>query len=76
MSHDARHGIGTWDSSFGRKTGTDKPSILIVDDEPQLVTALGDALDDKYIVIGETSAERALSILESNKDIQVKECPA
>lgn len=71
MLHDAKHGIGTWGSAFGRKTGTDKPAILIVDDEPQLVTALGDALDDKYTVIGETSAERALSILESNKDIRV-----
>jgi PAS domain S-box-containing protein len=71
MLHESKHGMGTWGSAFGRNTGASKSTILVVDDEPQLVTALSDALDDKYIVIGATSAERALTILESNKDIQV-----
>jgi two-component system cell cycle sensor histidine kinase PleC len=50
---------------------TGKPAVLIVDDEPQLVTAIGDALDEQYRVVGETSPRNALEILRSDPGIHV-----
>lgn len=50
---------------------TEKPAILIVDDEPQLVTAMTDALEEHYCVVGETSPQNALQILRDNREIQV-----
>jgi response regulator RpfG family c-di-GMP phosphodiesterase len=49
----------------------EQPSILIVDDEPQVTTALADVLEDRYKVITKTSPEAALNILESDKRISV-----
>jgi two-component system cell cycle sensor histidine kinase PleC len=49
----------------------EKPAILIVDDEPQLVTAMTDALDEHYDVMGETSPVDALKILRGNREIHV-----
>ncbi len=47
------------------------PSILIVDDEPQVATALADVLEGCYRVLTETSPAVALELLESDKRISV-----
>jgi two-component system, cell cycle sensor histidine kinase PleC len=49
----------------------DRSAVLIVDDEPQLVTAMTDALDEQYRVVGQTSPQNALDILKEDPDIQV-----
>jgi PAS domain S-box-containing protein len=57
--------------AFGAGVATEKPAILIVDDEPQIVTAMTDALDEQYRVVGETSPQNALEILRKDHEIQV-----
>jgi two-component system cell cycle sensor histidine kinase PleC len=48
-----------------------KAAVLVVDDEPQLITAVADALEDKYRVLGETSPQSALEILKADAGIHV-----
>jgi response regulator RpfG family c-di-GMP phosphodiesterase len=50
---------------------TQKAAVLVVDDEPQLITAIADVLEDKYQVLGETSPQSALETLRANTGIQV-----
>jgi PAS domain S-box-containing protein len=49
----------------------EKPSVLIVDDEPQVATALADVLEDLCSVLMETTPKAALKLLEANKTISV-----
>jgi two-component system cell cycle sensor histidine kinase PleC len=53
------------------RAATEKPAILIVDDEPQLIEAMTDVLDERFQVFGETSPQNALDVLSANHDIQV-----
>ena len=48
-----------------------RPGVLIVDDEPQVATALADMLEDRYRVVTETSPEAGLNVLEGDKGIAV-----
>ncbi|MGQ3070129.1 MAG: response regulator [Ferrovibrionaceae bacterium] len=48
-----------------------KPLLLAVDDEPDILTALGDLLDDRFRLIVTTSPEEALSIAGREPDIAV-----
>ena len=50
---------------------TERPAVLIVDDEPQLVTAMTDLLDEDYRVVGTTSPQSALNVLREDPGIQV-----
>jgi PAS domain S-box-containing protein len=45
----------------------ERPSVLIVDDEPQIATALADILEDIYTVVIETSPSIALQRLQAEK---------
>lgn len=56
-------GVAIWPS--------ETPAVLIVDDEPQLITAMTDVLDEQYRVIGETSPRNALEILKADPAIHV-----
>ncbi|HEY7646173.1 MAG TPA: ATP-binding protein [Hyphomicrobiales bacterium] len=71
MSLDSCEALSDQDLAFIGQDVMERPAILIVDDEPQLVTAMTDALDEQYRVVGETSPQKALDILEKNHDIQV-----
>ena len=68
MLHKPDEAFGDQRLAFG-EWGVEKPAVLIVDDEPQLVTAMTDALDEQYRVIGETSPLRALEILKQDPGI-------
>ncbi|HYQ46782.1 MAG TPA: PAS domain-containing protein [Polyangiaceae bacterium] len=48
-----------------------KERVLLVDDEPQILTALEDLLGDDYTVFKSSSPESALSLVEQNRDIAV-----
>jgi two-component system cell cycle sensor histidine kinase/response regulator CckA len=48
-----------------------KERVLLVDDEPQILTALEDLLGDDYTVFTSSSPESALSVVEQNRDIAV-----
>jgi two-component system cell cycle sensor histidine kinase/response regulator CckA len=49
----------------------EKSRILLVDDEPQVLTALEDLLGDDYIVYKSTSAHGALEMVAEQQDIAV-----
>jgi PAS domain S-box-containing protein len=49
----------------------EKRVVLIVDDEPQVVAALSDALEEEYRVVTAPSPEAALAILKADKAISV-----
>ncbi len=46
-------------------------TLLVVDDEPQVLTALKDQLEDEYTVFAQTSAASALEFLKSEPGIAV-----
>src|SRR5688572_3498040 len=71
MSLKSEEALGDQHLAFGDWAAVEKPVVLIVDDEPQLVTAMTDALDEQYRVVGETSPQSALETLRQNPDIQV-----
>ncbi|HKQ71601.1 MAG TPA: response regulator [Polyangiaceae bacterium] len=48
-----------------------KDRILLVDDEPQVLVALEDLFCEKFVVFKSDSAEAALALLESERDIAV-----
>ncbi|MCA9597494.1 MAG: response regulator [Myxococcales bacterium] len=48
-----------------------KPSVLIVDDEPQVLIALEDVLSDEYTVLVADSGARALELLCAQRDVAV-----
>jgi len=48
-----------------------KERVLLVDDEPQILTALEDLLGDDYTIFKSSNPETALSVVEQNRDIAV-----
>ena len=48
-----------------------KERVLLVDDEPQILTALEDLLGDDYTIFKSDSPEHALDLVEQNSDIAV-----
>ncbi|HEY6723623.1 MAG TPA: EAL domain-containing protein [Polyangiaceae bacterium] len=48
-----------------------KPSILVVDDEPQVLVALEDMLSDHFVVHTANSPERALELASARREIAV-----
>ena len=48
-----------------------KQRVLLVDDEPQILMALEDLLGDSYTIFKSESPERALSLVEQDKEIAV-----
>jgi two-component system, cell cycle sensor histidine kinase and response regulator CckA len=48
-----------------------KERVLLVDDEPQILTALEDLLGDNYTIFKSESPEAALHLVEENRDIAV-----
>ncbi len=48
-----------------------KPLLLAVDDEPDILTALGDLFDDRFRLVTTTSSEEALAIAAREPDIAV-----
>lgn len=50
---------------------TPPAGVLIVDDEPQVITALKDLLEDNYNVFGRNSGSAALSFLEGRPDVSL-----
>jgi PAS domain S-box-containing protein len=48
-----------------------KERVLLVDDEPQILTALEDLLGDDYTIFKSSNPESALSLVEQNRDIAV-----
>ncbi|MDE1146515.1 MAG: EAL domain-containing protein [Azospirillaceae bacterium] len=48
---------------------TDAKTILVVDDEPQVLAAMEDLFDDEYRVLLQTSPEAALKLVEEEADI-------
>lgn len=49
----------------------EKRVVLIVDDEPQVVAAISDALEDDYRIVTAPSPEAALAILKTDRGISV-----
>jgi PAS domain S-box-containing protein len=45
--------------------------VLLVDDEPQILVALEDVLSEKFVVFKAESGERALNVLERERNIAV-----
>lgn len=48
-----------------------RETILVVDDEPQVLVALEDLLSDEFLVLKSESAERALRLVEDDPNIAV-----
>ncbi|HWZ88573.1 MAG TPA: diguanylate cyclase, partial [Polyangiaceae bacterium] len=48
-----------------------RETILVVDDEPQVLVALEDLLSDEFVVLKSESAERALHVVQEQPDIAV-----
>ena len=71
MSLETHGASGDQRPALSDREPRENPAVLIVDDEPQLITALTDVLDEQYQVIGETSPVRALDILKKEPGIQV-----
>ncbi len=46
-----------------------KQQVLLVDDEPQMLVALEDLLSDQFSVLKADSGERALALLERERDV-------
>jgi len=53
------------------REGRAKERVLLVDDEPQVLIALEDVLHDEFVVLKAESAERALRVVENERDIAV-----
>jgi diguanylate cyclase (GGDEF)-like protein/PAS domain S-box-containing protein len=45
--------------------------VLVVDDEPQVLSAIADTLEDEYLVVLQTSPEGALRVVENEPDLSV-----
>jgi diguanylate cyclase (GGDEF)-like protein/PAS domain S-box-containing protein len=58
------------DHSDERKTAP-PPRVLVVDDEPQVLVALQDLLEDEFQVTATDKPERALRIVEEDQDLAV-----
>ena len=49
----------------------DRPVVLIVDDEPEILTALNDSLGEEFDVIEASSGRQALDLLVQKNDVAV-----
>lgn len=47
------------------------PLLLLVDDEPEILVALGDLLEDRYRILSTASPVEALELVRTNPDIAV-----
>ncbi|GAA4485570.1 response regulator [Gluconacetobacter asukensis] len=50
---------------------TDRPVVLLVDDEPEILVALTDLLEDSFTILSTTSPVEALDILARRRDVDV-----
>ncbi|WP_041249530.1 response regulator [Gluconacetobacter diazotrophicus] len=50
---------------------TDRPVVLLVDDEPEILVALADLLEDSFTILSTTSPVEALEILAGRSDVDV-----
>ncbi|HEX6273579.1 MAG TPA: EAL domain-containing protein [Polyangiaceae bacterium] len=50
---------------------TERARVLLVDDEPQMLVALEDLLEDEFVVLKSDSAEQALNVAQAERDIAV-----
>ncbi|MBB2200308.1 response regulator [Gluconacetobacter tumulisoli] len=50
---------------------TDRPVVLLVDDEPEILVALTDLLEDAFTILSTTSPVEALDILARRRDVDV-----
>lgn len=48
-----------------------KPVVLVVDDEPEILVALTDLLEETYTVLSASSGEHGLKLLEQQPDVAV-----
>src|SRR5215471_15290744 len=48
-----------------------RPVVLIVDDEPEILIALTDLLEDAYDVLSASSGEQGLALLKQRSDVAV-----
>ena len=46
---------------------TEKPAVLVVDDEPRILDSIRDLLEENFEVIASTDGEEALQILRTAK---------
>jgi diguanylate cyclase (GGDEF)-like protein/PAS domain S-box-containing protein len=53
------------------RTASARETILVVDDEPQVLVALDDLLSDEFLVLKSNSGEAALHLVEQEPDIAV-----
>ena len=49
-------------------------SVLVIDDEPQIVAAVSDLLEDEFRVVAERSPESALERLKADKSVATVVC--
>ena len=49
----------------------DKPTILIVDDDPSIRVALREVLEDNYNLVEAETGEETLTILQERQDIDL-----
>ena len=52
-----------------------RPSVLIVDDEPRILSSMAALLEDEYSVLSSTSAENALNMLEQEQVLEPTRMP-
>ena len=70
MSRDVRSD-GARAPGAGKAVQTARKSVLLVDDEPQVLVALEDLLSEEFTVLKTVSPEAALELAEHEKDIAV-----
>lgn len=63
--------VGSDEGRKGASVQAGKERVLLVDDEPQILTALEDLLSDDYTVFKTESPERALDLVHQESDIAV-----
>ena len=49
----------------------ERPVVLVVDDEPEILVALTDLLDQTYHVLAASSGEEGLALLRQHPDVAV-----
>jgi diguanylate cyclase (GGDEF)-like protein/PAS domain S-box-containing protein len=62
---------GTAELNGGKSGRSSRSRVLVVDDEPEVLVALEDVLSDDHEVLKASSPERALSVLERERDVAV-----
>lgn len=57
--------------SFGRHGAAARERVLLVDDEPEILVALSDLLEDEFEIVRATSAREALALIAERSDFAV-----